>query len=247
MFVLLLNNKMDFKIVQSKLIYDENIMESFDNIQVSTKSLDIKLIKSEDSNVNVKVYDRKDSEISVKVKDNTLTIDNNEHNSWCFFCFGKNKVIISLPENEYNLVINSTSGDIVSKLDLNTVNIVTISGDIILNKVNDLVINSTSGDVEVSDVDNITIALTSGDVEIGKINNSLNIETTSGDIDIDNLTIMKDSNIKVTSGDVNINKSSDNIYYNAKATSGDIKINNNNRRADYELKISAKSGDIIVK
>ena len=85
-FVLLLNNKMDFEQAQSKLIYDENIIEPFDNIEVSTKSLDIKLIKSEDSNVNVKVYDRKDSEISVKVKDNTLTIDNNEHNSWCFFC-----------------------------------------------------------------------------------------------------------------------------------------------------------------
>ena len=246
-FVLLLNNKMDLKIIQSKLIYDENIIEPFDNIQVSTNNLDIKLVKSEDSNVKVKVYDRKDSHLSVKVNDNTLIIDNNEHNSWCFFCFGKSEVIISLPEKEYNLVINSSSGDIISKLDFNTVTIVTTSGDTTLNKVNDLVINSTSGDIEINEVGNVTITSTSGDVEVGKVINSLNIETTSGDIEINDLTIMKDSSIKVISGDVIIHKSSDNIYYNAKATSSDVKISNNNRHADYEMKINAKSGDIIVK
>ena len=232
---------------QSKLVYDKNIIEPFNNIQISTKSLDIKLVKSEVSDVNVKVYDRKDDEILVKVENNTLIIDNNKHSSWCFLCFGKNEVIISLPENEYNLVVNSTSGDIKSKLNLNAVTVVTTSGDTILNKVNDLVINSTSGDIEVNEADNVTITSTSGDVGIGKITNSLNIETTSGDIDINGLTIIKDSNIKVTSGDVTIHKSSNNIYYNAKATSGDIKIDNNNRHADYELKIETKSGDIRVK
>lgn len=246
-FVLLLNNKIDLNISQSKLIYDEIITESFNNIQVSTKSLDIKLIKSNDLKANVKVYDRKDSELSVKVEDNTLKIENERHTSWCFLCFGESKVVISLPEKEYDLVINATSGDIESQVDLNNATIVTTSGDIDFTKVNELVLTVTSGDIEINEVNSITITSTSGDVEIGKVNNSLNIETTSGDIDIDNLTIMKDSNIKVKSGDVTINKTADNIYYNVTAPRGDVKITNNNRHADYELKIDTKSGDIKVK
>ena len=102
-FVSLLNNKIDLNISQSKLIYDEIITESFNNIQVSTKSLDIKLIKSNDLKTNVKVYDRNDSELSVKVEDNTLKIENERHTSWCFLCFGESKVVISLPEKEYDL------------------------------------------------------------------------------------------------------------------------------------------------
>ena len=246
-FVLLLNNKIDLNISQSKLIYDEIITESFNNIQVSTKSLDIKLIKSNNLKANVKVYDRKDNELSVKVEDNTLKIENERHTSWCFLCFDESKVVISLPEKEYDLVVNATSGDIESQVDLNNATIVTTSGDIDFTKVNELVLTVTSGDIEINEVNSITVTSTSGDVEIGKINNSLNIETTSGDIDIDNLTIMKDSNIKVKSGDVTINKTADNIYYNATATSGDVKITNNNRHADYELKIDTKSGDIKVK
>ena len=226
-FILLLNNKIDLNIFQSKLIYDENITEPFNNIQLSTKSLDIELVKSNDLNANVKVYDSKSNELSVKVEDNTLKIENDRQTSWCFFCFGDSKVIISLPEKEYDLVVNATSGDIESQVDLNNATIVTTSGDIDFTKVNELVVTVTSGDIEINEANDITITSTSGDVEIGKINNSLNIETTSGDIDIDDLTIMKDSNIKVTSGDV--------------------KIANNNRHAEYELKISAKSGDIIVK
>ena len=124
----------------------------------------------------------------------------------------KNEVIISLLENEYNLVINSTLGDI-----------------------------------EVNEVSDVTITSTSGDVRIGIANNSLNIETTFGYIDINDLTIMEDSSIKVISGDVIIHKSSDNIYYNAKTTSGDVKMCDDNRHADYEMKINAKSGDIIIK
>ena len=61
------------------------------------------------------------------------------------------------------------------------------------------------------------------------------------------MTITNDSKIEVISGDVVINKSSDNFYCDAKATSGDVKIKDNNRRAEYELKIRAKSGDIIVR
>ena len=246
-FILLFNNKISFKSFESKLIYDKNITDFFDTIKVSTKSLDIQLVKSNNNVSNVKVYDKKDNEISVKVEDKTLIIDSNKNKSWCFLCFGKNKAVISLPEKEYNLIVNSTSGDIESNVDLNDVTIVATSGDIELNKTNDFVATVVSGDIEVKEAHNLVISSTSGDIEIGKIKNSLEIETTSGDINIEDLTIDKNSSIRVISGDININKSSGNIYFDAKVTSGDVLIGNNNRHGDYELKINAKSGDIRVK
>ena len=234
----------DIKIPKSKLIYDQNIEEEFNSITISNSSLDIKLIKSDVT--NLKVYNNKETDIKVKVEDNTLKIDTEEDNHFCMFCFGKNELVLSLPENLYDLVINNKSGDINSKIDLNNATILSSSGDIFLPKANDLVVNITSGDLEVNEVKNIVINSSSGDIKINKIIDSVEIEATSGDINIEELSITKNSKIKVTSGDVTIHKSSNNIYYDAKATSGDIIIKDNDRHAEYEINITSKSGDIKV-
>lgn len=246
-FTIIFTNKADLNFNNTKLVYEETIEQEFNAINISTVSLDTRIVKSIDGKANVKIYDFDDKGISVQVEDETLVIDNKNRNSYCFLCFGKREVVISLPEKEYNLLIKSTSGDIVSKADLNTVSIISTSGDVELNRVKDATIKLTSGDIGIKEVNNIEIDTSSGDVEIRKINSSVNIKTISGDIDIDDLTITSDSSIKVTSGDVTINKSANDFYVDAKATSGDIKIADNNRRAEYELKITAKSGDITVR
>ena len=247
LIVFVIMGKFDLSYFKTKLIFDNDINETFDRIKVLTDSLDIKIIKSNNDKVNVKIYDRDKNKALVKVENNTLIIENNIKKSNLFFCFGKRQVIISLPEKEYNLLIETTSGDILSKVDFISANINSTSGDIKLNKVNDLNVKITSGDVTVSEVNNITIDSTSGDIEIGKVNDSVNINVTSGDVDINNLTITKESNIKSTSGDVDINKSFNDIYCNTKTISGEVKINNNDRHANYEININTKSGDITVR
>ena len=125
--------------------------------------------------------------------------------------------------------INATSGDIKSEL----------------LTYNDYTIDVTSGDIELENINSLSGKATSGDVEIKKINSYINFKTTSGDIEIDDLTLTRDSSIKVTSGDVTIDKCT-NAYINTSVKSGDIDVNKNDRHAEYELKITTTSGDIEV-
>jgi len=253
--IVLINNKFTFKLdnfnfgfgSKSTLIYNENINEDFNKIDIYSKSLDFKFVKSTDNNINVKVYDEKNNTVSVKVENNTLKIVSDNDNV-CIFCFpSKRQAIISLPENTYDLVLETTSGDIYSEININKADLNTRSGDIELNNIKNANIKVTSGDIKINEVDDLNIKTTSGDIEINKINKHIDSETTSGDIEINNLILTTDSNIKVTSGDVTIFNASDDIYYNTHVISGDIKVNNNNRHANNELTINTKSGDITVK
>ena len=245
-FVLLMTGTINFDFFNTKVIYNENIDESFDKIKVSTTSLDVKLVKSSDEKVNVKIIDKENDGVIVKVEDNTLLIQYDTKKRF-FLCFCKREAIISLPEKEYDLIVKSTSGDITSEVNLTSAMIITTSGDIRLNNVGDFKSVVTSGDIKANDVHNANLLATSGDIRIDRIDESVEIGTTSGDIKINELTIKKDSHITATSGDVTINKSSSNIYYNTEVTSGNVKIDNNNRLAEFELKIETKSGDIRVK
>lgn len=253
--IFLIDNKFTFKLSnlnfgfgsKSALIYDKNINENFSKIDIYSKSLDFKFVKSNDNTTNVKVYDDKNNTVSVRVENNTLKIISDNDNV-CIFCFpSKRQAIISLPEKIYDLVLETTSGDIYSEINFNKADLNTRSGDIELNNIKNGNIKVTSGDIKINEVDDLIIKTTSGDMEINKINKHIDSETTSGDIDINNLTLTKDSNIKVTSGDVTIINASNDIYYNTSVISGDVKINNNNRHASTELTITTKSGDIIVR
>lgn len=251
--ILLINNNFKFNFdnfnfgSKSTLIYDENIENNFNKIDIYSNSLDFKFIKSTDGNTNVKVYDDKKNTISVKVENDTLKIVS-DNKRVCFFCFpSKRQAIISLPEKIYDLVLETTSGDIYSEINFNKADLNTRSGDIALNNIKNGKIKVTSGDIKINETDDITIKTTSGDIQINKINKHVDSQTTSGDIEINNLNLTTNSNIKVTSGDVTILNSSDDIYYNTNVISGDVKINNNNRHASVELTINTTSGDIIIR
>ncbi|MBR1413083.1 MAG: DUF4097 family beta strand repeat protein [Bacilli bacterium] len=100
---------------------------------------------------------------------------------------------ISLKEVN-NIKINTTSGDIKLTNINNAVNITTISGDILIDKMmikDNSSIKTTSGDVIISDnqsVCYIETKTTSGDVSINNNNRKsdivLDIKTTSGDISV---------------------------------------------------------------
>ena len=253
--VLLINNKFTFKLdnfnfgfgSKSTLIYDKNIEENFNKIDIFSKSLDFKFVKSSDNNINVKVYDDKNNTVSVKVENQTLKITSDNDNV-CIFCFSsKRQAIISLPDKMYDLTLETTSGDIYSEINFNNADLEARSGDIELNNIKNANIKVTSGDIKINEVDKLIVKATSGDLEINKINKQIDSETTSGDIDINNLSLTTNSNIKVTSGDVTIFNASHDIYYNTSVISGDVRVNNNNRHANYELTINTKSGDITVK
>ena len=240
--------KFNFGISKATLIYDKIIEEEFNKIDISTESLDIEFVKANDNIVNVKVYDEEDSSVYVGVTDNTLKVVSKNKTKVHFGIATMNKkVVISLPENIYDLVITSTSGDITSEIEFNNVSIKSTSGDIKLDKVKDADLSVTSGDIFVKEVNNLIINSTSGDVDINKINNHIELKTQSGDVKINDLSLTEDSKIKVTSGDIKVLKSSSDIYFNASSKTGDIRINNNNRYGAAELTINTVTGDITVK
>ncbi len=233
---------------KATLVYDKNIEEEFNKIDIYSKSLDFKFVKATDSNVNVKVYDNEENDVTVNVEDGILKIVSDNDIKLCLFCFNiRKEVIITLPEEEYDLIIKTDSGDITSNIDFNEVVINSTSGDVRFNNIKEANIKVTSGDISINDVDNLKIKSTSGDIEINNVNKYLDIEATSGDIDISNLELIMNSRIKVISGDVSIFNGSNDIYYNAKTSSGDVNINSNNRHADVELTINITSGDVTVK
>ena len=239
--------KFDFKTKPAKLVYDEVINDEFNKIDIDATSIDIKFKKSTDEKTNVKVYDIDDKDLSVNVNNNTLTIENKKKYNCFIFCVSKKReIVVTLPEKEYDLAINSKSSDIISDINFNNVDIKVTSGDIEIKDANSAKLDVTSGDVKVEKVNSIDLESRSGDITLNTINEYLKIKTTSGDIKIKNLNIIKDSEIKVTSGDVEIDNVLSSVYFDTKVTSGDVKVGNNDRHANCELKIKTTSGDIRV-
>ena len=79
------------------------------------------------------------------------------------FCFpSKRQAIISLPENTYDLVLETTSGDIYSEININKADLNTRSGDIELNNIKNANIKVTSGDIKINEVDDLNIKTTIG-------------------------------------------------------------------------------------
>lgn len=226
--------KSDFKFsnMTAKLVKEEEFeLKEIEKISVSVKSSDIKIYESDDDKIKVKVYSDERDNITITEEEKELIISNKQKGIVCFgFCFGNRRIELYVPKTyEGAFDIKATSGDIISNIDT----------------FNDYNIHVTSGDIQIDNVGAFTGKATSGDIEIERVNKYITFQTTSGDIDIDMVTLTKNSSIKVTSGDIEINKVT-NAYVNASAKSGDINVVNNDRMAEFELTIKATSGDIDV-
>ena len=229
--VALIRNGFSFENMKRKLIYNETYeVTNIEEIKIKSRSSDINIYEADDDKITVKVYGQEKNKVDVTNEDGKLTINLKNKSTVCFgICLG-NKMEIYLPKDyEGSFDIETTSGDIESEL----------------KTYNDYTINVTSGDIELNNVKSLVGHATSGDIEIDKLSSYIDFKTTSGDIDIDEFTVNKNSSIKVTSGDVTIKKC-ENAYVEASAKSGDIDVNKNDRHAEFELKIKTTSGDIEI-
>ena len=234
---------------KSEIIYEESYnIEDIEELKITTISSDINFKSSTDGKVKVIVYGDEYNDLKVNLDNSTLNIDYDLKNSFCLgFCYQNDRVIVYIPENfDKKLNITTTSGD---TLGINLINanldLVTVSGDVQINSINETNITTTSGEILINKVSDLKIKTISGDIEIDSITNKLNIETISGDIEINNLTLTNNSKIKTTSGDVEIDRT-ENVYIDTTTTSGDVKVKDNDRKAEYDLTIKTTSGDIEV-
>lgn len=232
--VLLLRGDINLKkfYKKAKLVYSETYnVEDVKSIDIDVTSSDINIVKSSDDNIKVEVYTYSKDDAKLDLKDNRLSIVSKQTHSGFVLFGGGNKVIVYVPDKyEGKFDIESTSGDVYSKLDT----------------YNDYKIKLTSGDIEITNLKSLEGQTTSGDVELGKVTSYIDYKTTSGDYEIESIKLEKDSYISATSGDVEIEEV-ENAYIETSVKSGDVKIEKNDRKAEYVLKIKTTSGDIEVR
>ena len=236
---------------KAELQLNENYeFDSIDEINVTTKSADIKIEESEDDKIYVEIYASKDEDFSSKLNDNKLDIKLKNSVSFCFFCIGNRytrRINIKLPKSyDGKINIDTKSGDLsLGDYKDASLSLSARSGDLNIKSIKKLDANLTSGDVEIDKVSVAKIKATSGDIVLKNVTKSVDIKVTSGDVDIDEFEIKDNSKIEATSGDVKVKELSD-AFVDTSVKSGDVKVNGSNRNAEYELVIKVTSGDINV-
>ena len=150
------------------------INDKFSDIEIITDTADIEFILSENLNTSVVCAEQKNINHSVRVKDNTLLIKVDDNRKWYEYIninFGKNKITIYLPKNEYGeLFIDSDTGNIniPNNFNFNSIDIIDDTGN---------VKNYASVN------DNIKIKTSTGNIHIENINaNIIDLSASTGNI-----------------------------------------------------------------
>lgn len=233
----------------NKIIYQNQFNPTNVNeINIEAFSTDVKIEESYTDQIEVMIQGQKEKEATISLENNILKIQREKYNNFCIgFCFYESKIIVKIPQSfDKRLEIKSKSGDVeVGHFQNINMNITTISGDIEIQEGKETDIESKSGDIAITKANSVIARTTSGDIELKVIMDYVKLESTSGEIEIENLTLKKSTEIKTTSGDINIDKINE-VYIETKTVSGDTNIKNSNRHALIELLLTTTSGDIEV-
>ena len=250
--------------VSNELVVDKNYNNYFKKIDIKSDSSNIYLKSTNDENIGVIIYGDKNN-TEVKTDNDELSIKTNKRD--CIgFCFNErmSKIEVYLPADIANdIVINNNYGDIFVDEFLNSDILVNEdSGDVSILGGNEVIVNNNYGDIEVSKANILKIKEASGDVNVGTSNdveiensygdisikevlNYLDVEQDCGNVNIDSISIKKNSHIENDYGNVKIGSTNE-IYIDADVDLGDKKINNNYPKSNVVLEIENACGDIIV-
>lgn len=223
----------------SKKLIDSKTFDEEKNINITFDRGDVLVEESSNNKINVEIY-------SDNVKKHSVTLDNDINvtlltSKISSFRNIQNKIVIMIPKKySKKITINGKIGDIkvndFSNLDLD----VTLStGDIKIEKINNIDAILSTGDIKVNDVINAKIELKTGDVEIDSVKElkstiktgdlevglvkDLTAKLSIGDIEIDR--VINSVDIKLNVGDLDITKAIINKNSNIKIKTGDIRIN----------------------
>lgn len=256
-----ITNSGDYKLVFNET-YDLN---DIDLLNFQLKSADIEVKYGEDDEVLLEIYENDKSKVDVSLNNKILSVDFSKSRTFCIgFCYNYSKVILYLPKDYSKKIdIVSASGDVsinnyknadinvttasgdVKVLGANNLDIDTASGEVEARNIINFNLKTISGDVESENVDNLNGSTTSGDIDIFRLNTSIDFNSVSGDIDIEDVSINANSKITTVSGSVDI-EGINLVYVNTSTTSGDVDVLRSDRKSDVELYIKTTSGDIEV-
>ena len=202
------------------------INDKFSDIEIITDTADIEFILSENLNTLVVCDEQKNINHSVRVKDNTLLIKVDDNRKWYEYIninFGKTKITIYLPKNEYGeLFIDSDTGNIniPNNFNFNSIDIIEDTGN---------VKNYASVN------DNIKIKTSTGNIHIENINaNIIDLSASTGNIKIVNAKCVNLLS-KVDTGNVLLKNVVATEKFIIETDTGDVKF------------VSSDASDIFVK
>lgn len=250
-----------------------SISEDITNVDVLVKKADFSVSITTDDIETAKldlIYSKK-AISDYSVSDGTLSVTAKRNFPWNIFNNEEGKIILTLPKKDYESIsINSSSGDIkLSGFDLaGELKLDTASGDINLANVNaaSLSVSVSSGDVEINrlmttgdvslhaasgdfSLDGIgakalTISGTSSKIEVNKATlESVDIDTTSGDIELNETYTTDTVKIDTTSGAVDIERSNFAGKLTVETGSGDVHVTSSDAA---ELDLDTTSGDVTL-
>lgn len=249
--------------VSNSLVLDEIYENEFNHIEIESDASDIYIKETNDNKSKVIVYgDPKRTEVTTE--NNKLQIKSRAKKC-VFFCVNvkASKIEIYLSKDYNNTIdikndygdieignfkesdikIKESCGDIFISTAKN-IDIVNDYGNVEINNGNIINVKESCGDVKIGTVNDLTVENKYGDIDIKNVNNYMDIKDDCGDIEIDNVSINKNSYIKNSLGNIEINSTND-IHINAKTSLGDTEVRNN-YQSDTVLTIKNNCGDIEV-
>jgi DUF4097 and DUF4098 domain-containing protein YvlB len=208
------------------------VQESFQSIDISVPESDVRLLPAADGQCRVVCAEGEQVTDTVNVENGALTITRQDARKWYqhigISWVDAPAVTVYLPEAEYqSLTVRTVSGEIEVPADFTfaTAKVESTSGDLTLRaKVTDgVTAKSVSGDITLDGVSGeVQITTTSGDVEVGRsAAQTLTVQTTSGEIDLEDVSVERGACITSVSGDVELERfDADSIQI--KTVSGDV-------------------------
>ena len=201
--------------------YEDNtykIYEDFKNITIDVDTEDIIFLPSQDNNMCKVVFYEKSSKKHTSIVENeNLVIKYENEEKWYqnLFNFGKSKITVYLPKNEYdNIAIKCSTGDIQieNEFEFKSINIDLTTGDISLDKIvaSEINLSITTGDIELDNINcsgNITLDSTTGEAELNNVNcKNLKSISTTGEITLDSVIATEKIHIERSTGDVEFDR-----------------------------------------
>ncbi len=249
------NHKVDTKRSSAKLITEE--LASFDNINLDIINADISLHYGD--NYSISYYTDTLSKKEFKVSDGTLTVHSNADSQSHIINFtpfsindSLSDIVITVPKNKklQDITIANNSGDFdLSDIKCDTLSLDFDYGDVRIHNVtaneSDITLQSGNLSLNKGKIESCNMELGYGDVALKKTTiQTLSCTCNSGDFTADDYQ-SEENIITLNYGDLDITTSTLSML-KANLDSGDCELNLSGNPEDYELTLTASSGDIHV-
>ncbi|MBQ6476837.1 MAG: DUF4097 family beta strand repeat protein [Bacilli bacterium] len=219
------------------------------------------------NNINNVIFNFKNFEVKYIISNDEKIVVKQKGKTNKFYVDGKkNNKVLNIEESILDIFDKKTYKIYIPKKYTGKIKIINGFGNIEISKINNLELENNSGNVRIKDAktinlvnvsgnviikgktDRVVAYSTTGDLIISKLGSSCNIETITGDININNFRVSDYSRVESTSGNITL-KLSKNSNCRLDYQKNDTHQIKNNKciNGENELKVKNVTGNIVIK